>query len=751
MKTLPVFLKQHLRVYIVLICVVCLSHIAVAIEPIAIIGQPRPKQHAFLDKNTILRVVPTHIQVVDVNTGDVIDEFAKLTHYSDVMFSPNSSHLAFQTANQPSTVEIWDANTREKISEWEIDDEFNIAAFSPVQPWLATLRDREIHIWNWQSGELVASMIGNLYGNAIAFAPDGRHLIAASTEPHIEVWNVETRERVGHFRGHTGTWFGGIAISPDGNHIALFQRNAPNIYVWHVESQALIWNAESGIGDIKDITFSPDSQNLYVATGSGRLGRSGSGPLEGWDAKVRVWDVNSGQQIDTFSTKFNDLDAITLSPDGKTVIMAYPDVVVLWDIEEKKAIQVWENFVGESFHTSVKISPDGKTVVALSRQFIKTWDVASEKMQLRISADGYRFEGIAISPDNKKLAVIKDPWVEILDIQTGKVDYQIYSEDVWFMRDIAFSSTGRWLTVAGGRELAIYAMNNLQNPQILPHEVVPGIIPGYDQFTFSENDEYLAASVWLNSTNDSSYWIYLWKREGETFVFQYAWETVETDFPLAFYTSDEGSTVLAAPRREDTQIWKLLPDTPQILTTLDVGGHVQFSQDGRYLYGSAEIWDWQTSRLIKNTSFPRFKDISQDGSILLSHKMPGQYQVYDVKHTLSLLPYAVEPKDKKIVTLGEVKRNQLLQNFPNPFNPETWIPFQLADKSNVTIQIYTPTGNLVRTLSLGMMSEGNYTSQNKAIHWGGRNNQGEPISSGIYLYTINAGDFSATRKMLIRK
>ena len=60
-------------------------------------------------------------------------------------------------------------------------------------------------------------------------------------------------------------------------------------------------------------------------------------------------------------------------------------------------------------------------------------------------------------------------------------------------------------------------------------------------------------------------------------------------------------------------------------------------------------------------------------------------------------------------------------------------------------------GNLVRTLSLGVMAAGNYTSQSKAIHWDGRNNRGEPVSSGIYLYTINAGEFSATRKMLIMK
>ena len=738
------------QVYVVLIGIVCMPCIALALEPIATIGQPIPIDYTFLDNNTILRMVPTQIQIVDANTGKVIDEFGNLAYYSDVVFSPNTPYLAIQSSNRPNFVEIWDVNTRQKISEWEIEAEFNIAAFSPTQPLLAILIDRRIHLWNWQSGELVASMIGNIYGNAVAFAPDGKHLIIASTEPHIEVWNVETREQADHFRGHTGTRFGGIAISPDGNHIALFQRNAANIFVWNVESQALIWNAKSGIGEVKDITFSQDSQYLYVANSASKLSQSGFNPWKGWDDKVRVWDVKSGQQIDTFYTKFHELDAITLSPDGKTVLMEYPDVVALWDTEKKETTQVWTDFVGESIRQSVKISPDGKTVAAVTRQFIKTWDVASQQMQLSISADGYKFEDMAISPDSKKLAVVKDPWVEILDMQTGKVDEQIYSETVWFMKDIAFSSTGRWLTIAGGRELAIYDRNNRDNPQILPHDVVPGIIPGYDQFTFSEDDEYLAASVWSNSIKDRSYWIYLWKREGETFVFQYAWETPEIDYPLAFYTNTDGSTVIAASG-EEIQIWKLLPEAPQILTTLDGGRQVQFSPDGRYLYASGQIWEWQTSRPIKNTSLPRFIDINQNGSVLLSYYITGQLQVYDVKHILSLLPFAVEPKDKKIVTLGAIKRNQLLQNFPNPFNPETWIPFQLADKSNVTIQIYTPTGNLVRTLSLGMMSAGNYTSQSKAIHWDGRNNQGEPVSSGIYLYTINAGDFSATRKMLIRK
>ena len=114
-------------------------------------------------------------------------------------------------------------------------------------------------------------------------------------------------------------------------------------------------------------------------------------------------------------------------------------------------------------------------------------------------------------------------------------------------------------------------------------------------------------------------------------------------------------------------------------------------------------------------------------------------------------PMNVEPKDKKLVSLGQIKRNELLQNFPNPFNPETWIPFRLADDTDVTIRICSLTGKLVKFIFMGEMAAGDYTSQSEAVHWNGSNDKGESVSSGVYFYTISAGDFSATRKMLIRK
>ena len=93
----------------------------------------------------------------------------------------------------------------------------------------------------------------------------------------------------------------------------------------------------------------------------------------------------------------------------------------------------------------------------------------------------------------------------------------------------------------------------------------------------------------------------------------------------------------------------------------------------------------------------------------------------------------------------------LLPNYPNPFNPETWIPYELAKPAAVTLTLYDIHGHAVRTLDVGHQRAGVYHSRSRAAYWDGRNAQGEPVASGLYFYTLKAGDFSATRKMLIRK
>ena len=94
---------------------------------------------------------------------------------------------------------------------------------------------------------------------------------------------------------------------------------------------------------------------------------------------------------------------------------------------------------------------------------------------------------------------------------------------------------------------------------------------------------------------------------------------------------------------------------------------------------------------------------------------------------------------------------ELLRNYPNPFNPETWIPYRLAQDAFVTLTIYNGSGQVVRTLDIGYQAASVYESRSKAAYWDGRNDLGESVASGVYFYTLTAGNFSATRKMLILK
>ena len=124
---------------------------------------------------------------------------------------------------------------------------------------------------------------------------------------------------------------------------------------------------------------------------------------------------------------------------------------------------------------------------------------------------------------------------------------------------------------------------------------------------------------------------------------------------------------------------------------------------------------------------------------------PLQYRVTaeDVRQSLIQLP--------ELVAYEIPAETQLLANYPNPFNPETWIPYRLAEDADVTLTIYDLSGRVVRAIDVGHRIAAVYESRSKAIYWDGRNEFGEQAASGVFFYHLSAGDFSATRKMIILK
>jgi len=106
---------------------------------------------------------------------------------------------------------------------------------------------------------------------------------------------------------------------------------------------------------------------------------------------------------------------------------------------------------------------------------------------------------------------------------------------------------------------------------------------------------------------------------------------------------------------------------------------------------------------------------------------------------------------QQLIATARPEKTQLLANYPNPFNPETWIPYELATDTEVRLTIYNAQGVVVRTLQLGQQSAGYYTDRERAAYWDGRNALGEQVASGIYFYQLETDEISSLRKMVILK
>ena len=193
---------------------------------------------------------------------------------------------------------------------------------------------------------------------------------------------------------------------------------------------------------------------------------------------------------------------------------------------------------------------------------------------------------------------------------------------------------------------------------------------------------------------------------------------------------------------------------------------VAFSPDGRNIAsGSTDhtirIWDTDTGELLRtltaHSDWIYSVAFSPDGSTIASGGIresgwtgEGTMLLWEFTPTTGV-GVQVEPFGSRLTTLANIKRTALLANFPNPLNPETWIPYQLAESANVQIRIYDVAGHLVRTLDLGAKPAGSYLSRSGAAYWDGRNKVGEAVVSGVYFYTLETGDYRTTRRLTVAR
>ena len=698
------------------------------------------KNYCFSSDGTILALGNNiHIRLWDVERGNLLRTFVKRVNTrSSIAFSPDGKTLAtgVTEGNLGDMIHVWDVETGTFLLNINKRERthgsgaiYSLAFSSDGRTLAGGQSDGKISLWSVGTGVFlhataaVANSIGSHPILSLAFSPDGETLAAGVEDGTLRLWDVKTATHLDTI-GYMPSNIRSIAFSPDGKTLAIGSGYG-TIHLWDTESSTLLRSFRADISTVHSVVFSPDGKTLVSG---------------GRDNHLRLWDVETGHLLQSFPPQFlpnqtiNEIHNISFSPDGKTLAIVQDEFIGLLDMETDTILcQIGFPQVNIS-DRRVAFSPDGKTLVSghsgHQTGILHLWDV-EECSFLGIfgNCHGNRFKDITFSPsDGKRLMVLTEGGLEILNI----------SEET--------SCSPR-----------------LPNHFLINHFDIPNRGVG----AFSPDGKMLATGVLRlvsGGFEDSN--LYVWDvNTGEPI------NTFEGG-PVRSLVFSADSTTLASEGGDGTVLlWELTAPTepePESLTA-DVNGD-----------GEVNIQDLVAVAATIGQTGENAADVNRDGVVniqdlvavaaalgadaaapaALRQQATAELTVADVQHWLTQAQQAdltdvTSVKGirflEQLLAAFTPKETALLANYPNPFNPETWIPYQLAKPADVALTIYDIQGRVVRDLDLGHQRAGIYQSRARAAHWDGRNAQGESVASGVYFYTLKAGDFTATRKLLIRK
>ena len=475
------------------------------------------------------------------------------------------------------------------------------------------------------------------------------------------------------------------------------------------------------------------------------------------DEVLRAWDVTTGRQL-WGNNVGAPISAVAL-PSHDPFFIAYGGVTN-HDIRFRLAADGARTGGTARGHTgevgSLAFQPNRYLLASGSAdKTIRIWDVSDPDNPRHLrTMHGHtsNVETVAWSPNGRTLTSGSDDGTTRLwDPNTGS-NFAVLRGHAQSVEPVAWHPNGRMLAT-GSYDDTIRIWDPDTDTTL---RILRGHTSDLDALVFHPNGQTLASG-------SSDHTIRLWNPSNGNLK---ATLTGHSGVVNALAFSPNGQ-ILASGSDDDTiRIW--------MLVTLDVTGNgvVNFrdivavaNNYGKTVAGGAN----------------RKADVNQDGKVDIDDLIlvakavdaaaapalaqediePGSLQAADVQQWIrdakaaNADPAGIAALEQLLAALTRAeappKETVLLANYPNPFNPETWIPYQLAEPAEVTVTIHASDGKLVRTLELGQVPAGAYSDKDRAAYWDGRNAQGEPVASGVYFYTLQAGEFSATRKMVIRK
>ncbi|MYF57419.1 T9SS type A sorting domain-containing protein [Candidatus Poribacteria bacterium] len=548
-------------------------------------------------------------------------------------------------------------------------------------------------------------------------------------------------------------------FSPGGNTLAI--ASGGDIHLWDVSTSTHI-TLTGHTNRVYSLSFSPDGYTLASVGGSWKKSPSCLSCVD-WEGTIRLWDVSTGTHIKTIPTSsWVRVNSVLFSPDGTTLAGGSGNEIYLWEVSTGMPIKTLTG--GHACNiNSIAFSPDGNTLVSgNSTRTLFLFDVSTGENIKTLTGHTSHVESVLFSPDGTTLASKGFGYegIRLWDVPT-RTHIRTLSGHTGRVESISFSPDGTTLVSGGGFMDGTIRLFDVSTGENIKTLTAGHRYPEVKSVAFSPDGNTLASG--------GGSW--------EKTIHLFDVSTGENIRTLSGHTGDvysvlfspDGTTLASESRDGTILLWELNPTRTAVLGDVNKDGVVNITDltlvASNYGAKGSNPADVNGDGVVNTKDFllvaVAFENADADAAPTLWRRNTDEILTREnvekwlnAARQLNLTDPHFQRGIQVLENLLKVltpKATALLPNYPNPFNPETWIPYQLAKPAEVTLRIYAADGKVVRKLAVGQQPAGMYQNKNRAAYWDGKNAQGEPVSSGVYFYTLTTGDFSATRKMFIRK